>query len=136
MPPPRENLGERIAGVEAAFERFERYERERWHKQDNDLTPLLQLPERLTREIGKLQGMVEGRINSVSKDIDRSIAAAIKDALQPLSQDMVELKAKVDELERQRNVLTGAKMTGVFIIQTLLAILTALGGSFYFGKHP
>lgn len=136
MPPPRDNLGERLAGLEAKVDSFEQYTHDKWHDMAQVLQPLALLPERMTREIGKIQGTVDGRINLVSKEIDRSIAAAIREALQPLTLDVLELKNKVEELEKQRYVLTGAKMIGVFIFQTLLAILTALAGSLYFGKHP
>lgn len=119
-------LGERIAALAASFDAEKQYQHDRWHKLDNDLTPLVNLPERLTREIGKLQGIFEGRLTSVSREFERSMEAAITKALTPIVNDVAELKSRVETLETNRNQLSGAKMFGVWLVQTILAAIVAI----------
>lgn len=129
-------LGERISGLEATVTAFRQYETDKWHKLDNDLTPLVQLPERMTRDIGKLQGTVEGRINSVEKSLERTITVAIEKALIPVIAEVTDLGTRIGVLEKQRNILTGAKLLFVFLVQTLIAAIAAVAAVFALGKHP
>jgi predicted RNase H-like nuclease (RuvC/YqgF family) len=127
-----ESVGERLAGVEARLEAFDRYTHERWHGLNNDLQVLLALPERLTREVGKLQGIIDGRIASVSKDVERSMEAAISKALKPVTDDVTELKAEVEGLRKEIEALktskqqwTGARIAVTLIVQTVIAAVAA-----------
>lgn len=134
--PGRETVGERVAGIDARLGAFEKYTHERWHALNNDLTPLMQLPERMTRDVGKLQGLVDGKITSLSAELQRSMKAAIDEALKPVIAEVAELKIDVDSLKLKSNQMGGAKMLGVFIIQTIIAAATAVGGVLALGRHP
>ena len=119
--------GERIAGLSAQFDAFEKYEHERWHKLNNDLTPLMQLPEKLTREIGRMQGTFDGRIASVLKEIERTMEAAIEKAIKPISDEVAELKRDVDALKSKSLQETGAKNLAVWFLQSPLVGWIAAG---------
>lgn len=97
--PEFERFGERMAALEARFESFEKYSHDRWHDLNNSLQPIMMLPERITRDIAKIQGTLESRVNEVGRGIDATVLIAVKDALSPVSQELMELKAKVSVLE-------------------------------------
>jgi hypothetical protein len=124
------NVGERLSGLEASVAAFREYESEKWHKLAQDLQPLVMLPERMTRDIGKLQGSVDGRINSVEKSLERSLTSAIEKALTPVKAEMTELRTDVEALKKQSAMLTGAKLLMIFIVQTAIAAVAALAGVF------
>lgn len=137
MPPQRDQLGERIAGLEAKFDGFDKYTHERWHDLGNTLQSLAMLPEKLTRDIAKLQGTFDGKIDSFRRDIERSIGDAIASALEPVTGDIAKLKAEVDALKEARLQFTGARLVLVWIVQTVIAAATAIGGIIAFkGNHP
>lgn len=109
-PPPRqEQLGERISGLESAFASFEKYEHERWHALNNTLMPLTGLPLQLTRDIAKIQGTFDGRIAAITKEIERSITAAVEKAIEPVNSEVATLKTQVAALEAIQLKEAGAK---------------------------
>lgn len=123
MPPRQESLGERLSGVEATLQAFEKYERERWHKLANDLQPLINLPTQMARDMGLLEGGLAG-----------TVAQAVEKATKPVSDDVASLRADVDALKANSNQLSGAKMFGVWLVQTVVAASAALGfGKLLFG---
>lgn len=137
MPARAQNLGERISGLEATVASMDGYSHERWHKLANDMTPLLALPERLTRDVAKIDAKVEVRINAVAKEMERAVLSAIKEAIAPIKAEMVELRSDVDALKAQSNKLTGAKLLFVFVIQTVIACVAGFaGGGWFSGGHP
>lgn len=110
MPPPRQDqLGERLSGLEAQVAGFEKYEHQRWHDLNNTLQPLTGLPLQLTREIAKMQGTFDGRIAAITREIERSITAAVEKAIEPLNARIATLEAKVEALETSKQQETGAK---------------------------
>jgi hypothetical protein len=109
QPRNEQQLGERISGVEATLEAFEKYERDRWHKLAQDMQPLVHLPTQIARDIAKIQGSFEGRISSVTREIERSITAAVEKAIEPVNADVASLKTKVEALEASRLHESGAK---------------------------
>lgn len=137
MPGRSVTVGERLSRIEATVDAHAQYERERWHKQDNDLQLLMALPERLARERGEDRGQAEGRINSVVKDLERAITDAVEKAVAPLAAKQADHDQRLDTLEAQRNMLTGAKLLIIFLVQTFIAAMTALAGAFEFTRgHP
>lgn len=117
-------LGERMAALAASFEAEKEYQHERWHKLDNDLTPVIQLPEKLTRDIARMQGLMEGRME-----------AAIEKAMKPVVDEISSLKTRVGALETSKTQISTARMIAVWVIQTVLAAIVAvvaLGK----GQHP
>lgn len=102
-------LGERIASLAASFEAEKDYNHDRWHKLNNDLTPIVNLPERLTRDIAKLQGTFDGRIASVSKEVERSITAAIEKAIDPVRAEVRENSKRIEMLEAANIKADGVK---------------------------
>jgi hypothetical protein len=136
MPPRQEHLGERVSSIEATLEGLEKYEHERWHRLSNDLQPLMQMPERLAREVGKMQGIFDGKINSVSKEIERSIMAAIEKAIQPMGAEIAELRGEVETLKNEQRQMTGARRLGVWLLQTIIAALSAIVAVLALGRHP
>jgi hypothetical protein len=103
-PSQPDRLGERISSLEATVDGFERYERDRWHKLDNDLQLLIGMPVAMARDIAKLEGKLEAKI-------DGRLAA---------------IETRLFAIETQRQQLTGAKQLGVWLIQTILAGLAVL----------
>lgn len=95
------SVGERLSGLEATVSGFERYERERWHKLDNDLQLLVGLPTQMTRDIAKLEGKLEAKIDGRLSAIETRLLA----------------------IENQRQQMTGAKQLFVWLVQTLLSAL-------------
>lgn len=135
--------GERIAALAASFEAEKNYQHERWHKLDNDLTPVVNLPEKLTRDIGKLQGLFEGRINAVSQEVARATEAAIEKALRPVTADIRKITDRLDghdgdigDLKAFRDRWTGAKVAILIIGQALLNAIVAIGAVISVGRHP
>lgn len=119
MAPPRpDQLGERLSGLEAAFTGFEKYEHERWHALNNTLQPLTSLPLQLTRDIAKIQGTFDGRIAAITKEIERSITAAVEKAIEPVNADVAMLKAKVEALEATHLQEAGAKSLAVRLLHS------------------
>lgn len=133
--PPRDQIGERLSGLEAKVEGMDRYTHEKWHDLNNTLQPLIALPERLTRDVAKIQGIFDGKIHTVSKDFERSIMAAIEKALMPMSADIAELRADVEALKADRHQLTGGRRFAVWIVQTLIAAIGAVIAVLTLGKH-
>jgi hypothetical protein len=136
MPPSKpQDLGERLAGMEARFESFERYTHERWHQLNNDLQPLTMLPERIARDMGKIQGIFEGRIVSVSKDLERSMEAAIEKALRPATQDIKKLQTDVDRLKIKSGQDSALRRFFTSAIQTILAAIGAFAAIYALMPH-
>lgn len=128
------NVGERLAALSASFEAEKQYQHDRWHKLANDLQPLVNLPVQMARDIGKIQGTFDGRISTVTKEIERSITAAVERAIEPLSDEVTKLRSEVDTLKAGQQQLGGARMFGVWLVQTLVAAGAALGvGKLLFG---
>jgi len=140
MPPRPEQQGERLSSLEAKFDGFERYEHERWHALNNTLQPLVGLPLQLTRDIAKIQGTFDGRIAGITKEIERSITAAVEKAIEPVNADIVALKAAVKVLEGAKSKDEGARGVIASILNSrLLAWLLAVLGAAWAvlsGKHP
>lgn len=126
------DLGERLASLEATVTALEKYEHERWHKLAQDLQPLVLLPERLTREMGKLQGTFDGRVSTISKEIERSITSAVEKAIEPIHEDMSTIRQRVSNLEDAQSQWRGAKLLAVWMVQTLIATVAALVAVFSF----
>lgn len=122
---PMSEVGERIASLEATVAALEKYERERWHKLANDMAPLVLLPERLTREIGKMQGTFDGRVSVISKEIERSITAAVEKAIEPINEALHSVKQRVSDLENTQSQWKGARLFAVWVVQTLIAAVAA-----------
>lgn len=128
VPPRAEPLGERMSGLEATVAAFEKYERDRWHKLSNDLQPLVNLPERLTRDIAKMQGVFDGRISTVSKDIERSITAAVERAIEPVNADVAKLKTDVEALQSAHLKDEGARgIIAIIFRSPVIAWLASAG---------
>lgn len=131
MTPRQDQLGERLSGLEAAFTGFEKYEHERWHALNNTLQPLVGLPLQLTRDIARIQGTFDGRIATITREIERSITAAVEKAIEPVNRDLTELKTKVEALEQTKNQEAGAKtfasrfINSPIVAGTVGALLTA-----------
>jgi hypothetical protein len=106
-------VGERIAGLEATVAGFEKYERERWHKLDNDLQVIIGLPNQMTRDIAKLEGKLEAKIDGRLSAIELRLSA----------------------IEAQRQQITGAQRLGVWFVQTVIAALAAFSAMFAVGAH-
>lgn len=145
MAPPLNNqLGERLSGVEATLAAFERYERDRWHKLAEDMQPLVNLPAQLARDIGRIQGTFDGRIAAITKEIERSITAAVEKAIEPVNADVATLKAKVEALEVAQQQETGAKNLSARLLHSpvisgflgALMAAVAVAWAFITGKVP
>jgi len=106
MAPARSTDGERIARMEATLAGLEKYERDRWHKLDNDLTSVVNLPLQLTRDIAKLEAKLEAKI-------DGRLAA---------------IEGRLTAIEGQRQQFTGAQRLGVWLVQTVIAAIAAVAG--------
>lgn len=100
----RSNEGERIAKLEAMVSGLQQYERERWHKLDNDLTPVVNLPLQLTRDIAKLEARIDAKI-------DGRLAA---------------IEARLTAIEGQKRELTGAQKLLVWFVQTAISAVAAI----------
>jgi hypothetical protein len=96
--------GEKLAALAASFEGFERYNHERWHQLNNDLQPLIGLPVQMARDIAKLEGKIEAKM-------DGRLAA---------------IEIRLQAIENQRQQLTGAKQFMVWVVQTACAVLAAI----------
>ena len=96
--------GEKLAALSASFSGFERYNHERWHQLNNDLQPLMGLPVQMARDIAKLEGKIEAKMDGRLLAIENRLTA----------------------IEAQRQQLTGAKMLFVWLIQVLLSALAVL----------
>jgi hypothetical protein len=106
MAPARNSapIGERISSMEATLEGMRTYQHDRWHKLDNDLTPLINLPNQIGRDIAKLEGKLEAKIDG----------------------RLVAIEIRLSAIEAQRQQLTGAKQLGVWLIQTAMAAVAAV----------
>lgn len=129
-----QELGERLAALSASFEAEKTYQHDRWHKLANDLTPLISLPERLTREIGRLHGIIDGKMSTMSREFERSTESTIARAIKPVTDDVAQLRndvaqvsADVEKLKMARQQWTGAKMFALWLLSTVLAVAAAFG---------
>lgn len=114
--PLQEQLGERLSGLEAKVEGMDRYAHDKWHDLNNTLQPLVNLPLQLTRDIAKMQGTFDGRIATISKEIERSITAAVEKAIEPVNADIAVLKTDVETLKAAKLQEDGARS----VIATIL----------------
>jgi hypothetical protein len=96
--------GEKLAALNASFDSFERYNHERWHQLNNDLQPLMGLPVQIARDIAKLEGKLEAKIDG----------------------RLVAIEMRLSAIEQQRQQISGAKMLGVWIVQTALAAIAVI----------
>ena len=101
------NIGERVAAIDARFEAFEKYSHQKWHDLGNDLQPVVLLPAQIARVFAQLQGHVDGKIGIFTKEIERSIEAAVEKAIAPVSDRVAALESKVDSLEDARQRQAG-----------------------------
>jgi hypothetical protein len=108
------NIGERIASLDARFGAFEKYTHERWHDMANDLQPLIAMPKDLTRDMAKLEARLDARFG------DRLTA----------------IEARLTGIEARGNQFTGARMFGVWIIQTVATVAAAIGAVVAMRGHP
>ena len=105
MSPDRgQPVGERVSGLEAKFTGYEKYSHEQWHDLKNTLQPLVNLPMQMARDIAKLEGKLEAKIDGRLSAIETRLGA----------------------IEGQRQQLTGAKQLGVWLVQTLFAVIAAV----------
>lgn len=104
MAPPRSSEGERIAGLEAKFDGYEKYSHERWHDLNNTLQPLVGLPAQMARDIAKLEGKLEAKIDG----------------------RLIAIETRLSAIEGQRQQMTGAKQLMVWLVQTVLAAIAVL----------
>jgi hypothetical protein len=128
---PTQELGERIAALTASFEAEKDYQHDRWHKLANDLTPLSSLPERLTREVGRLHGLIDGKMSTLSRDFERSTEATIARAVEPIARDVLQLREDVENLKQERQRWTGARIFALWLLSTVLSIAAAFGVSWH-----
>jgi hypothetical protein len=96
--------GERIAGLEAQFRGYEKYSHERWHDLNNTLQPLIGLPALMARDLAKMEGRLEAKI-------DGRLSA---------------IESRLFSIESQRQQLSGAKQLGVWMLQTVFAVIAAV----------
>ena len=97
------DIGERITAITVQFQEFEKYNHERWHKLNNDLQPLVNLPLQIGRDIAKLEGKIEAKI-------DGRLSA---------------IEVRLSAIEAQRQQVTGAQRITTWIVQTVLAAIAA-----------
>jgi predicted nuclease with TOPRIM domain len=121
------DLGERTAAVEAVVKELQQYERDRWHKLDNDLQTIFNLPREITRDLAKLEERLEAMVD---KAVERALGPVISNHGK-LSAEVDSLKDRLSELEGKGHQLTGQQRLGHFLIQTILA--TILAGAAVFG---
>jgi hypothetical protein len=101
MPNRTSPPGERISRLEAKFDAYEQYSHERWHQLANDLQPMVGLPLQLTRDLAKMEGKLEAKIDGRLSAIETRLLA----------------------IEQQRQQMTGAKQFGVWLVQTILTTI-------------
>lgn len=118
------NLGERISSLEATVAALREYESEHWHKLSNDLQPLMGLPTQFTREIARVEGGFQGKIME-----------AVRQAIAPLLDDIANLETRITVIESKQNAWGGAKSLAVWIIQTLVSAIAAVGAVLALGRH-
>jgi hypothetical protein len=135
-----ENIGERIAALSASFDAEKEYQHGRWHKLDNDLTPLVNLPERMTRDIARLHGVFEGRINGATREIERGVESAIERAMKPINRELMDIKktlhdhdGEIGELKTWRAQWTAVRLTLFIVGQALLNVIAAVGTLYALG---
>jgi hypothetical protein len=114
-----DDLGQRVAAIGARFEAFEQYSHERWHSLSNDLQPLVQLPTVFARDFAMLEGRLAG-------NIEAAVAKAIDKALAPVNQDIAKLQAEVAALGSEKQRMTGARLFGIWFVQTAIAAMAAI----------
>lgn len=120
------DIGERVAELSGKFEVFEKYEHDRWHKLNNDLTPLVQLPERLARDMGRLEGLQSGKLSTMAKEFEIALKEAITQALEPVGKELASLRTDVDELKVSAGKNSAVRQLGMWFVQTLISVGAAL----------
>lgn len=111
---PSPGQGEKLAALAASFESFERYNHERWHQLNNDLQPLIGLPVQMARDIAKLEGKIEAKMDG----------------------RLLAIETRLTAIEQQRQQITGARQLSVWLVQTIIAALAAVAGIVALGRHP
>lgn len=62
-------VGERLAAIETSIKMMQDYEKEHWHKLNNDLTPIMMLPDKLQRELKTSLAPLVKDIEQLQKDV-------------------------------------------------------------------
>ena len=120
------SVGERLSGLEATVGALQQYEHERWHKLDNDLSPLTLLPAQLARDLAKMEGRLESTL-------DR----ALEKELAPIIKDVADLKIDVASLKSKSQQMTGVRKFGEWLAQTVISAIVAIAAVMALGgRHP
>lgn len=138
-------IGERVAALTALQEAETKYQHDRWHNLDNKLQPVVLLPEKLAREIGKLHGVIDTRIGAISKDFEKSIEAAIAKANDQHREELKKAVKRIDDhdddirdLQDNQLKFTTTKIIVFWLLQSVVSIAGAVGAVYaiFEGKHP
>lgn len=121
----RKTDGERVASLAASFEAEKNYQHERWHKLDNDLTPIVNLP----RDLAKMEGRLRGEMSTYATGFERAVSKAIEKALSPINEELGKIRGDVDDLKGWRREQTSERGLLKMLLQSpILMYLVMLAG--------